>query len=88
MSATLVEPRRIRFDMPAGLMATEPPEERGLTRDGVRLLVARPDGMTNSRFHQIGRYLRPGDLALVNTSATVATISSSTFPQGWTTGHG
>jgi S-adenosylmethionine:tRNA ribosyltransferase-isomerase len=72
MSATLVEPPRIRFEMPADLVAHEPPEDRGLTRDGVRLLVARPDGMTNSRFHQIGRYLRPGDLALVNTSATVA----------------
>jgi S-adenosylmethionine:tRNA ribosyltransferase-isomerase len=72
MSATLVERPRIRFTMPAGLVAGEPPEDRGLTRDGVRLLVARPDGITNSRFHQIGRYLRPGDLALVNTSATVA----------------
>ena len=72
MSATLVEAPRIRFSLPADLLADQPPEDRGLTRDGVRLLVARPDGMSNSRFHQIGRYLRPGDLALVNTSATVA----------------
>ncbi len=72
MSATVVEAPRIRFSMPPDLLASEPPEDRGLTRDGVRLLVARPDGLTNSRFHQIGRYLRPGDLALVNTSATVA----------------
>ncbi len=72
MSATLVEPPRIRFSLPADLLASEPPEDRGLTRDGVRLLVARPKALTNSRFNQIGRYLRPGDLALVNTSATLA----------------
>jgi S-adenosylmethionine:tRNA ribosyltransferase-isomerase len=71
MSAILVKPARIRFPMSSDLVATEPPEDRGLTRDGVRLLVARPDSVTNSRFHQIGRYLRPGDLVLVNTSATV-----------------
>jgi S-adenosylmethionine:tRNA ribosyltransferase-isomerase len=72
MSATLIETPRIRFTMAGDLVAAEPPEDRGLTRDGVRLLVARPDRLTNSRFHQIGRYLRPGDLVLVNTSATVA----------------
>jgi S-adenosylmethionine:tRNA ribosyltransferase-isomerase len=72
MSATLVEPPRIRFSLPADLLASEPPEDRGLTRESVRLLVARPNARTNSRFHQIGRYLRPGDLALVNTSATIA----------------
>jgi S-adenosylmethionine:tRNA ribosyltransferase-isomerase len=72
MSTTVVEAHRIRFSLPADLLAGEPPEDRGLTRDGVRLLVARPDGLTDSRFHQMGRYLRPGDLALVNTSATIA----------------
>jgi S-adenosylmethionine:tRNA ribosyltransferase-isomerase len=72
MSATLVETPRISFTMPADRVATAPPEDRGQTRDGVRMLVARPDGLINSHFDQIGRFLRPGDLALVNTSATVA----------------
>jgi S-adenosylmethionine:tRNA ribosyltransferase-isomerase len=72
MSATLVETSRINFSMPADRIAAAPAEDRGQTRDGVRLLVARADGLTNSHFDQIGRFLRPGDLTLVNTSATVA----------------
>lgn len=52
--------------------APAPPEERGLTRDGVRLLVARPDGLTHARFSDLPRFLNPGDLLVVNTSATVA----------------
>jgi S-adenosylmethionine:tRNA ribosyltransferase-isomerase len=52
--------------------AAAPPEERGLTRDGVRLLVAAPDGLTHARFADLPRFLSPGDLLVVNTSATVA----------------
>ena len=70
-----------RFDLPADLTATEPPEHRGLSRDGVRLLVAeavrhRALGtairLVHSRFRELGRHLRPGDLVVVNTSQTVA----------------
>jgi S-adenosylmethionine:tRNA ribosyltransferase-isomerase len=71
-----------RFDLPADLTATEPPEHRGLSRDGVRLLVAEAapeqDGpgsdvrLVHSRFRELGRHLRPGDLVVVNTSQTVA----------------
>ena len=32
---------RLRFDLPPALEAAEPPEARGLTRDAVRMLVAR-----------------------------------------------
>jgi S-adenosylmethionine:tRNA ribosyltransferase-isomerase len=52
--------------------AAAPPEERGLARDGVRLLVASPDGLTHARFGDLPRLLSPGDLLVVNTSATVA----------------
>jgi S-adenosylmethionine:tRNA ribosyltransferase-isomerase len=52
--------------------AAAPPEERGLARDGVRLLVASPDGLTHARFGDLPRFLSPGDLLVVNTSATVA----------------
>ncbi|MDQ1721078.1 MAG: S-adenosylmethionine:tRNA ribosyltransferase-isomerase, partial [Pseudonocardiales bacterium] len=70
-----------RFELPENLTATEPPEHRGLSRDGVRLLVAEPapddsvpDGvrLTHSRFRELGRHLEPGDLVVVNTSRTIA----------------
>jgi S-adenosylmethionine:tRNA ribosyltransferase-isomerase len=61
------------FELPAALEAHAPPEARGLARDGVRLLVAsRSDGrIEHVRFHDLPRFLRPGDLLVVNTSATV-----------------
>jgi S-adenosylmethionine:tRNA ribosyltransferase-isomerase len=52
--------------------ASRPPEERGLSRDGVRLLVATPDGVIHARFADLPRFLAAGDLLVVNTSATVA----------------
>jgi S-adenosylmethionine:tRNA ribosyltransferase-isomerase len=60
-----------RFVLPPDREATAPPERRGLTRDGVRLLVARPDGVDHRRFADLDEYLRPGDLLVVNTSATL-----------------
>ena len=53
------------------LAASRPPEERGLGRDGVRLLVATPDGLVHARFWQLPEVLIPGDLVVVNTSATL-----------------
>jgi S-adenosylmethionine:tRNA ribosyltransferase-isomerase len=54
--------------------AHEPPEARGLARDSVRLLVADgADGsITHARFDQLPTLLAPGDLVVVNTSATLA----------------
>jgi S-adenosylmethionine:tRNA ribosyltransferase-isomerase len=52
--------------------ASRPPEARGLTRDGVRLLAATPDGLVHARFRDLPRFLAPGDLLVVNTSATLA----------------
>jgi S-adenosylmethionine:tRNA ribosyltransferase-isomerase len=60
-----------RFVLPDGLSATEPPEERGLARDGVRLLVARSDAEPEHRvFTDLPDALAPGDLVVVNTSDT------------------
>ena len=70
MSAVLPEPA-VRFVLPRTAEATAPPEARGLTRDGVRLLVARPDGVTSRRFRDLPDLLCPGDLVVVNTSATL-----------------
>lgn len=50
-----------------------PREARGERRDGSRLLVIERARQTiaHSRFFNIGRYLRPGDLLVINNSATV-----------------
>ena len=59
------------FDAPVDRTAAEPPEHRGLGRDGVRLLVAGPDGVEHRRFRDLPAHLRSGDLVVVNTSATL-----------------
>ena len=64
---------RTRFTLPPELAATEPPEQRGLARDEVRLLVAEANRpIRHTTFRNLGAYLRPGDLVVVNTSATRA----------------
>lgn len=59
------------FERPAGLAATRPPEYRGIERDEVRLLVSDGDDHTHARFFDIADYLEPGDLLVVNDSATL-----------------
>jgi S-adenosylmethionine:tRNA ribosyltransferase-isomerase len=63
----------MEFVLPAALEAHEPPEARGLRRDGVRLLVGRrSDGsVSHHRFTELPDLLRPGDVLVVNTSATL-----------------
>lgn len=53
--------------------AHEPPEARGLTRDGVRLLVSylHSDRLVHARFTDFPEFLRAGDLVVVNVSATL-----------------
>ncbi|MEV0028215.1 S-adenosylmethionine:tRNA ribosyltransferase-isomerase [Nocardia sp. NPDC050793] len=63
---------RVRsFELPDQRNADSPPEARGLARDEVRLLVA-GDRLTHARFRELSRYLRPGDLVVVNNSATTS----------------
>src|SRR5438445_4668339 len=71
MNASVIEDR-MNFVLPSELSATEPPEERGLARDGVRLLVAKAGGIEHARFRDVAEFLAPGDLVVVNTSATIA----------------
>ncbi|GLW08930.1 queuosine biosynthesis protein [Microtetraspora sp. NBRC 13810] len=63
----------IDFALPAPLEAHEPPEARGLARDGVRLLVSRLAGgeISHHRFTDLPGLLAPGDLLVVNNSATL-----------------
>jgi S-adenosylmethionine:tRNA ribosyltransferase-isomerase len=53
--------------------AHEPPEVSGSGRNDVAMLVADPrDGtLVHARFDDLPRFLRPGDLLVVNTSATL-----------------
>ncbi len=62
-----------RFALPPELAATEPPEQRGLARDEVRLLVAEAGReVQHTVFRDLATFLHPGDLVVVNTSATRA----------------
>ena len=71
MTATLLD--TLDFELPPLLEATEPAETRGRGRDDVRLLVARrgSSALTHARFWQLPEVLTPGDLVVVNTSATL-----------------
>jgi S-adenosylmethionine:tRNA ribosyltransferase-isomerase len=61
------------FVLPPELEATEPPEIRGRGRDDVRLLTSwRSDGrLHHGRMADLLDVLEPGDLLVVNTSATL-----------------
>jgi S-adenosylmethionine:tRNA ribosyltransferase-isomerase len=61
------------FTVPAALEAHEPPEARGLGRDQVRLLVgsASTGDVRHHRFTELPELLHPGDVLVVNTSATL-----------------
>src|SRR5262249_43838038 len=68
--STLAEPT---FELRDDLIAESPAEARGLARDEGRMLVAsRATGvLVDTTLHTLPDHLRPGDLLVVNTSATV-----------------
>jgi S-adenosylmethionine:tRNA ribosyltransferase-isomerase len=72
------------FELPAALEAHEPPEARGLARDEVKLLVAtRHDGeVVHARFRDLPDFLDPGDLVVVNVSATLPAAVPATRADG------
>jgi len=61
------------FELPPALEASEPPEARGIPRDAVRMLVSRrrTGEITHHQFTDLPDLLLPGDLVVVNTSATL-----------------
>jgi S-adenosylmethionine:tRNA ribosyltransferase-isomerase len=76
---------RLAFDLPPDLEAAEPPEARGLTRDGVRMLVAHRsalDRVEHSTFALLPHYLDPGDLVVINTSGTLPAAVDGIAPDG------
>ncbi len=63
----------LNFTLSSELEASEPPEARGLARDEVRLMVSHivTDQVMHTRFRQIGDFLEPGDVLVINTSGTM-----------------
>jgi S-adenosylmethionine:tRNA ribosyltransferase-isomerase len=63
----------LAFQLPPALEAQEPAESRGLARDAVRLMVAsRSDGsIVHASFSELPRFVAPGDLLVLNVSATL-----------------
>ncbi len=59
------------FDRPTDLFASEPPEMRGHDRDDVRLMVSTPESDAHYSFTELPGLLEPGDLLVVNESATL-----------------
>ncbi len=72
------------FQLPDGLEAHEPPEALGLGRDSVRLLVTdrAREAVEHARFHDLPQFVAPGDLLVVNTSATLAAALPATRADG------
>ena len=63
----------LAFELAPDLEAHEPPEARGLPRDGVRMLVARreDDSIEHRTFSDLPDLLAPGDVVVINVSATI-----------------
>jgi S-adenosylmethionine:tRNA ribosyltransferase-isomerase len=63
----------IDFTLPAEREAHDPPEARGLARDGVRLMISRHAAgeVSHSAFRDLPGLLLPGDLLVVNDTGTL-----------------
>jgi S-adenosylmethionine:tRNA ribosyltransferase-isomerase len=80
----IVSPAPIDFVLPPELEAAEPPEARGLPRDGVRLMVSYlgSDRIIHTRFRDIVRYLDDKDVLVLNTSGTLNAALPATRADG------
>lgn len=59
------------FARPRELQATAPAEARGIARDHARLMVSNGQTHEHAHFYDLARFLNPGDLLVVNDSATL-----------------
>jgi S-adenosylmethionine:tRNA ribosyltransferase-isomerase len=67
----MIFPSPLGISIPSELGADRTPEDRGIARDEVRLLFSHAGGESHHRFWELPDLLRPGDLLVVNESATV-----------------
>jgi len=72
----------VDFELPRELEAREPAELRGTGRDDVKLLVTTDDRITHAHFRELPRFLRPGDLLVLNTTATLPAALSAIRDDG------
>jgi S-adenosylmethionine:tRNA ribosyltransferase-isomerase len=80
---TTTQPEALDFVLDPEQEAHEPPEARGLRRDGVRLLLSPGHGAPiDTHFTTIGAHLGPGDLLVVNTSTTIPAALDGRLPDG------
>ncbi|MGH2789135.1 MAG: S-adenosylmethionine:tRNA ribosyltransferase-isomerase [Actinomycetota bacterium] len=72
------------FELPPELEASVPPEVRGRARDDVRMLVAEADTarLRHAHVRDLPRVLNPGDLIVINTSATTPAALDAATPDG------
>jgi S-adenosylmethionine:tRNA ribosyltransferase-isomerase len=72
------------FVLPPSLEAELPPEERGLRRDQVRLMVSYRHSLEviHSRFDRLPDLLEAGDVLVINTSATLKAALPATRSDG------
>jgi S-adenosylmethionine:tRNA ribosyltransferase-isomerase len=83
MTPALTEPRELDVGLRPELEAHEPPEARGASRGDVRLMVSRTAAgeVTHHDFGALPDLLLPGDLLVVNNSATLpAAVPVRTAP--------
>src|SRR3954451_5877802 len=76
--------RALDFTLPPDLEASEPPEARGLARDEVRLMVSyrADDRVIHTQFRDLGAFLEPGDVLVINTSGTLNAAVEATRANG------
>jgi S-adenosylmethionine:tRNA ribosyltransferase-isomerase len=76
--------KSIEFNLPSSLEASEPPEERGLSRDEVRLMVSyrNNNNIIHSKFTNLADFIEPGDLLVINTSGTMSSAIDATRKDG------
>jgi S-adenosylmethionine:tRNA ribosyltransferase-isomerase len=69
------------FSRPLELQATAPAEARGVPRDQARLMVSTGSRHAHAQLFDLSRFLNPGDLLVVNDSATLpASLPASGAP--------
>jgi S-adenosylmethionine:tRNA ribosyltransferase-isomerase len=81
---TMLAAHPLEFEVPSKLAAPAPAEIRGAGRDDVRLMVARigPRTIEHRHFTDLPSILLPGDLVVINTSATLPAALNGTRADG------